>query len=259
MINGVITVRTTSSRLEKKCLLPFGNEESVLMHVVLRCRNNGIRPIVCTSFSAEDDIIYDICAEHKIDVFRGHPVNKLLRWHDCAKAFGLESFHTVDADDPFFDWMEMKRSMNVLKEGYDYIAPSLYSSGGGASVGYSIRTEILKEVISLVDEDTDTEMMWYLFDNIGDIKSSILPNSDSVHTLNFQLRLTLDYKEDYWLLNSLARILGNKASYLEIVNFLKKNPDFYRINSFRNDEWKNAQKAKGKTLQEAQRVSNQNR
>jgi spore coat polysaccharide biosynthesis protein SpsF (cytidylyltransferase family) len=67
--------------------------------------------------------------------------------------------------------------------------------------------------------------------------------------LNFQIRLTLDYEEDYWLLCSLVRILGNEASYKDVIQFLMKNPDFYKINSFRNDEWKNSQKSKGESLQ----------
>lgn len=249
MITGLITVRTTSSRLKQKCLLPFGDENSVLEHVVSRCYKNGINPIVCTSTDKEDDIIEDICTKNSINFFRGHPVNKLLRWHDCSEAFKLESFHTVDADDPFFNWEEMHNSMHMLGSGYDFIAPSKYSSSGGASVGYSIKSEILLKALALVSKDTDTEMMWYLLENINDIKYTSLPNSELYDKLNLQIRLTLDYEEDYWLLCSLVRILGNEASYKDVIQFLMKNPDFYKINSFRNDEWKNSQKSKGESLQ----------
>jgi spore coat polysaccharide biosynthesis protein SpsF len=253
MINGLITVRTTSSRLKQKCLLPFGNENSVLEHIISRCYKNDINPIVCTSTDKEDDIIEDICITKKIDFFRGHPVNKLLRWYDCSQAYKLESFHTVDADDPFFDWEEMQNSMKMLGKDYDFVAPSKYSSSGGASVGYSIKSEVLLKALALVSRDTDTEMMWYLLENINDINYISLPNSEIYNKLNFQIRLTLDYEEDYWLLNSLARILGNQSSYKDVIEFLIKNPDFYKINSFRNDEWKNSQKSKGESLQISQK------
>jgi spore coat polysaccharide biosynthesis protein SpsF (cytidylyltransferase family) len=137
----------------------------------------------------------------------------------------------------------------MLGRGYDFIAPSKYSSSGGASVGYSIKSEILLKALALVSKDTDTEMMWYLLENINDIKYTSLPNSELYDKLNFQIRLTLDYEEDYWLLCSLVRILGNEASYKDVIQFLMKNPDFYKINSFRNDEWKNSQKSKGESLQ----------
>ena len=155
----------------------------------------------------------------------------------------------MDADDPFFNCEEMHSSMHMLGSSYDFIAPSKYSSSGGASVGYSIKSEILLKALALVSKDTDTEMMWYLLENINDIKYTSLPNSELYDKLNFQIRLTLDYEEDYWLLCSLVRILGNEASYKDVIQFLMKNPDFYKINSFRNDEWKNSQKSKGESLQ----------
>ena len=56
-------------------------------------------------------------------------------------------------------------------------------------------------------------------------------------------RLTLDYEEDYWLLKSIERICGPLASRDLIDAFLKKNPDFYKINWFRNSQWKENQES----------------
>ena len=61
------------------------------------------------------------------------------------------------------------------------------------------------------------------------------------YEIEFPIRLTLDYQEDYWLMNSLVRILDNYPNQEEIINFFNLNPDLYKINWFRNDDYKSAQ------------------
>ena len=120
-VTGLITVRTSSSRLPQKCLLPFG-ESTVLNHIIRRAVAFGIDPLVCTSTDPTDDVIERISAEEGVKCFRGSLQNKLKRWADCAAYFGIQSFHTVDADDPFFDGDEIKRSMRLLEDGsYDMV------------------------------------------------------------------------------------------------------------------------------------------
>ena len=59
---GLITVRTSSSRLPNKCLLPFG-DCSVVVHVAKRAINFGIRPIICTSIDPSDDVLENIAKD----------------------------------------------------------------------------------------------------------------------------------------------------------------------------------------------------
>ena len=238
---GFITVRTTSTRLRNKCLLPFG-EETVISHVIKRTLYSGIRPILCTTKDSSDDILEQIAHELNISCFRGSKDNKLQRWYDCAEKFKINYFHTIDADDPFFDGAEMIQSLNLLaSKNYDVICPTESSSSGGASVGYSLTKSIVKCALEGTNYNTDTEMMWGYLEKIKGIKMFNLPKSSRD---DLKLRLTLDYDEDYWLLNSLARILGNNASRSQITEFFLKNPDFRLINYFRNVEWKNAQSDK---------------
>ena len=238
---GFITVRTSSTRLPKKCLLPFG-ESTVLNHIIRRAVSYGIEPIVCTSTSKEDDIIQEIANKEGVKCYRGSLDNKLQRWLDCAMYFNIDAFHTIDADDPFFDGNEMKDSMRILQEeGVDMINPTESSSAGGASVGYSLTTDIVKRACKDLDKDTDTEMMWYYMEKISDLKTKILPETRKNIT---KMRLTLDYEEDYWLLESVRRILGNLTSRDEVDQLFLSNPDMYKINWFRNEEWKSGQLSK---------------
>lgn len=240
-IPGFITVRTSSTRLPSKCLLPFG-DGNVLEHVIRRARAFKVEPIVCTSIDSEDDIIELIARAEGVRCFRGSLSNKLKRWSDCATYFGLDAFHTVDADDPFFDGEEMRASMSLLdKSGVDMVCPSLVSSNGGGSVGYSLTTCIVKRAIAGLPDDADTEMMWYHVEKVQGLRSVVLPDNPSTPS---NLRLTLDYEEDYWLLESVRRIVGNFSSRHEIDQLFVNNPDLHKVNWFRNIEWKSAQLAK---------------
>ncbi len=240
-IFGLVTVRTSSTRLPTKCLLPFG-DGNVLTHIIRRARAFGIEPIVCTSVDPSDNIIEKIAVDEGAKCFRGSLRNKLKRWSDCAAHFGLAAFHTVDADDPFFDGDEIKASMHLLAGGhYDMVCPTISSSAGGASVGYSLTAEIVNRASDLIPAETDTEMMWYYMEKIPNIRTQVLPED---RPLPFKVRLTLDYEEDYWLLESVRRISGNLATRQDINHLFLTNPDLYKINWFRNEDWKAGQLSK---------------
>lgn len=240
-IPGFVTVRTSSTRLPAKCLLPFG-DGNVLEHIIRRARAFGIEPIVCTSVDSSDDVIQTIASKEGVSYFRGALANKLKRWSDCAAHFGLEAFHTVDADDPFFDGDEMRSSMDLLsKSGVDMVCPSKVSSAGGGSVGYSLTADIVRCAAAGLSDEADTEMMWYYLEKILGLRSIVLPDNALTPP---KLRLTLDYEEDYWLLESVRRMVGGLAPRREIDQLFIANPDLYRVNWFRNEEWKSAQLAK---------------
>ena len=71
-----------------------------------------------------------------------------------------------------------------------------------------------------------------------EIKKEILTSETKT---KFKVRLTLDYIEDYWLLESVRRIAGNFSNREKVNKIFQNNPDMYLINWFRNVEWKNAQ------------------
>jgi spore coat polysaccharide biosynthesis protein SpsF len=235
---GLLTVRALSTRLPKKCLLPFG-DGNVLNHVIRRARFYGLEPIVCTSVDSSDDLIEKIAINEGAKCFRGSLINKLKRWSDCAAHFGLTDFHTVDVDDPFFDGEEMLRSMNLLRKmNFDMVCPTISSSNGGASVGYSLTYDLVKRVVENLPDETNTEMIWYFLESEPGLRYTVLSEQDYVQG---NIRLTLDYQEDYWLLESVRRVIGNLATRSEVNKLFQRNPDLHKINWFRNEEWKAGQ------------------
>ena len=204
---------------------------------------NEIKPIVCTTRHPEDNIIVKISKKLKVDFFRGSEKNKIKRWHDCCKKFNIKYFHTIDADDPFFDPRSIKRSLNLCKRGYDIVCPSTVSREGGASEGWSFSRKAIKAIYQYLLKlgkkiDTfDTEMI-ELFFKQKNLKKIVLKGS------RYELknaRLTLDYKEDYKLLRKIVEKKGGFAPRVEINNFLRKNKHLLKINYKKTLDWKRRQ------------------
>ena len=240
MITSLITVRSSSTRLPGKCFLPFG-KGSVLEHIIRRVKHYDLDPIVCTTTSESDDAIVDLAKKCNVKFYRGPIANKLLRWSQCCEHFSLDSFHSVDADDPFFCGDEVKRSHELLQTGFDMVAPSPSSSGGGATVGYSLTADIVKQASLGMSDDLDTEMMWSYIEKVSDIKKTILTDP---HENIIRDRMTLDYHEDYIVLEAIRLLIGNMGTREDLYSLLKNNPDLPRINTFRSEEWSKNQKKK---------------
>ena len=234
--NCLLTVRTGSSRLKNKCLLPFGNY-NFIEHSIKRCLNFNLKPIVCTTSLKKDNLICSIAKKYSVKFFRGSSNNKIKRWYDCAIYFNLNNFHIIDVDDPFFDDKSIKKSINFLKK-YDLVFPSKKSRAGGGSEGYSIKVEVLEKILSKLKNNNINNMNIEIVDNFfkkKNINFFILPNAKYETYSDF--RVTLDYMEDYFFLNIIRHQLGNFVSRSKINNFLNKNISLKKINFFRNVDW----------------------
>lgn len=240
---SLITVRCSSKRLKKKCLLKFG-EINVIEHIILRALKSNIIPIVCTTTNKSDFIIQKISKKYKVKCFRGSSKNKIKRWYDCAKKNKINFFHTIDADDPFFDPISIKKSILKCIDNNDIVFPSEVSRAGGASEGYSFSFKAINKLNKIVNQinknnnNIDTEMIEKFID-FRRFKIKVLEGSK--YEIK-RARLTLDYKEDYEMLSKVRDICGNFTTRKKINNFLKKNRDIVNINFFRNEDWRKRQK-----------------
>jgi spore coat polysaccharide biosynthesis protein SpsF (cytidylyltransferase family) len=240
MVPSFITVRSSSTRLPNKCYKSFG-DMTVIEHIIKRALHYGLDPIVCTTNESKDGRIVDIALSNNIKVFRGPTINKLQRWRDCCREFEVTAFHSVDADDLFFCGDEVRRSFALLEEGYDMVAPSPSSSNGGATVGYSLKYDIVDKACQNLNPNTDTEMIWSYINRIPGLRKTILPDPESAI---INQRLTLDYPEDYILLEAIRLMVGNLATREDIYKVLNDNPGLAEINAFRSSEWLNNQLSK---------------
>tara|TARA_Y100000768_G_C23952653_1_gene671043 strand:+ start:332 stop:1060 length:729 start_codon:yes stop_codon:yes gene_type:complete len=234
---GLILVRSQSSRLPGKCFFNFG-KVNILEHMILRCRYFKIEPIICTTNKKKDNKIIAISKKYNLKFFRGSEKNKIKRINDCCKKFKINQFHLIDSDDPFFCGLEVKRSLKILNEKkLDIVKPSIVSNNGSGIVGYSITSETINILSKKIKYNTDTEMISNFFKLKQNLKISTLDNKNKYSNV----RLTLDYIEDYTLLLILRLKLGNLASRKEIDNFIKINKYLRKINIHKNLDWKKNQ------------------
>ena len=214
-----ITVRERSSRLPNKCFKPLGKKNSVLDWVHSRLTSlDAFTPVICTGDSNKNKNIIEYALENNIQYFSGPEDNKIKRWFECAKYFNVKEFHALDCDDPFFDPLRIIESMSLLNDSNaEIVLPSDYSDNGAATEGYSIKTESLN-FSSHLEDSADTEMCYSYF------KDKL--NSLTLHNPLYEgknLRLTLDYEEDYIFLNDLANLYDIDTKRSDIENYIKNN------------------------------------
>lgn len=234
---AMISVRTGSTRLSNKCLLQLSDTRSVLSHVILRCLEFQLRPIIATTTQREDDVVVDLARNMNVTCFRGDLQDKMSRWLGAARAADIERFVVVDCDDPFFD-PQLTRAMYSLAEHNDFVLPDMNVYLG--SHGMAVRVDALKTAVERKSSN-DTEMVWQHIHAGAHVQQVQVAE---VNPIEHGLRLTLDYPEDYWLLRSVMRILGPSCTRPDIVALFEKNPQMRMINEFRNDEWRARQGVK---------------
>lgn len=231
-----ISVRVDSSRLPAKCLLEMDKGLTVLDFVVQRGLSFGLRPIVCTDNSSMEHGLENFFRKRAIEHFIGPKNNKLKRWYQAAKQLGIEKFHSVDADDPFFCAEQVRKSFSKASRGA-IIFPSNYSDSGGATEGYTLFSNDISSADELSD-DTDTSYIKPFIEHLTRI------DCEDPEYAKKQTRLTLDYFEDYVYLRNLANHFDCTTPRSTVENFILVNNQFSNIQL--NDVWKQRQIEEGK-------------
>lgn len=231
--HALITVRAASSRLPRKCFLDFGGK-TVIQHVIDRCNVFGYIPIVATTHF--DDEIASLCVGQGVKCYAGSVDDKLNRWLEACIMFEVDRFIAVDCDDPFFDKGLCDLAFSILSndETIDVCFPD--ESAYLGSMGWGLSTRGLKKICDKKVSEK-TEMIWQHF-SADIICARPQANADPIE---LNLRLTLDYEEDYWLLRTVIRELGSFCSRGQVIDFFRANPGLRVVNQFRNDEWKRRQ------------------
>jgi spore coat polysaccharide biosynthesis protein SpsF len=238
-----ITARVKSHRFDKKILKNLDEKYSVIEFVVDRAKKvkSADEIVICTTEEESDDVLCKIAENNKINIFRGSTKDKLDRWNQAAKKFGLEGFACLDADDPFCDIELMENSILQLKStGADLIKSSPDLICGGFS--YAVNAKSLNTICSN-KESLETEMMWHFFEQDKNMRIEILQNVD-LELLYTSARLTIDYEEDLVFFQKIFNELKPTptTSLKEIISFLKENVEMSNINYFRQANYEDNQK-----------------
>ncbi len=234
-----ITVRTTSSRLPGKVLLPIRGK-MVIEHVIDRTKlvKGADLVVLCTSTDPSDDVLETIAAKAGIECFRGSLKDKLARWLGAIDKYGVDYFVEVDADDVLCDPELMDLAIAQLKQkpcDLLMVPPTLIC---GASP-MSMSAKAIRKLCEVKNTD-DTEYYDFFFTNSGipfDIRN-LEVNNPAFHRPD--IRLTLDYQED---LDLFRRVFDefdtnlNNIPMTKIVELFNKKPELININLFRHQQY----------------------
>lgn len=244
-----ITVRSDSSRLPNKAYkIICGSKvlEMIIKRAKLAKKADII--VVCTTDREIDDSIIDIAKKHNVQYFRGSLNDKLSRWLGAVDRFELDCFATFDGDDLLCAPELIDLGLVQLeKENLDFLEAPLNLAAGAFS--YCIKTSALKKVCDIKDSE-DTEMMWVYFKDTGLFKTGCLNVEDEIY-LNPDVRLTLDYQEDFDFFEAIFthfNNINNTVELKDVMKYLKEHPEIIKINQFRAEEWLQNQMKKTKLI-----------
>jgi spore coat polysaccharide biosynthesis protein SpsF len=224
-----LSVRNKATRLPGKVLLDLEGA-TVTERLIERLKGareaDGI--VVTTSIHPDDASLLEVARRCGVGAFRGSEDDKLDRYLQAAREFGVELVAVVDGDDPFSDPGYIDRLLVELRESnVDFATVADLPVGVAAN---AIRVSALEKVCAIKTE-ADTEVWAGYFTQTGLFKTRIL-KADPPHRAP-HLRMTLDYPEDYDFFRAVYRELhrpGRVFSLDEILELLRRRPEIGEIN-----------------------------
>lgn len=238
---AVIQARMESRRLPEKVLLPFIGRPS-LQHIFDRVKKTKYLDdiIVVTSDTELNKPIEKLCLENNVKVYKSN-TDVLTKVVDAVSDYDPSDYIIdITADCPLIDHNHIEYLIiDILLSYYDYIANCIkrtWPIGFDLQI-YNIKT--IRDISKLVtNANHRTHAGWNIYNSIQlssrPIKSKIM-KAPAEYTFP-QWRLTLDTIEDYRLLTHIFEHFwktkqSNIFSAIEIIDYLKKNPELLEINS----------------------------
>jgi len=230
----IIQARVGSSRLPNKVLLS-GYNKSMIEHQIERILfSKYSKNLVLATTTNKKDLVFErLFKKKKISIFRGSKDNVLKRFYDCAKFFQADIIVRFTGDCPLIDYKLIDEAVTYfLKNNFDYInnIDTKFIPDGLHVEIFNFKS--LKLAFKKAKTNFDREHVTpYILVNEDLFKiKKIRPNRK--YTIK-NLRLTLDYIQDYFLINQIYNRLykkNKKFSIVDIINLIKKNPNYLNFN-----------------------------
>jgi spore coat polysaccharide biosynthesis protein SpsF len=194
------------------------------------------RVILCTTCLVEDDVLCNIAAKHEIDYFRGSSEDKLSRWLGACKKYEVDFFVNVDGDDLFFDY---ELADHVISQ-YNTSYPDFIDGQGYLFNDVYGMTHLALDTVCQKKETTTTEYVKPHFENatwfIEEVKDY------NPKWAKREIRMTLDYKEDFDFFETIIKgLAGKEVTFDNVTKFIQDNPSVIDINWHMENKWKKNQ------------------
>lgn len=233
-IVATIEARMTSSRLPGKVLMPAFENISMLEFMINRVKQSKYidQVIVATTTNSTDDPIVELCDKLGLSYFRGSEPDVLLRVLEAHKQYESDVIVELTGDCPLIDPEITDQVIETyLNKNCDYVSNCHVRSFPDGLDVQVFSTKVLDEVSNKTQDQYDREnVSSYIYRSGEYTLESIIAEGD-LHWP--ELRITLDDKGDYELIKIVIENLYPEKGYgfsaMEIINFLKGNPEVMKL------------------------------
>lgn len=234
-ILGTIEARMGSSRLPGKTLMEVSPGLHLLELVIKRfrrCRQVD-EVVVATTTSSKDDAIANYCMQSGIKVHRGSEDDVLDRVVAAASAFEPDAIVQMGADSAYLDFELIDRLVGLYKRNvgrYDYVCNDLQPGFPIGIYGHVVKFSALKKISAGRDVTPKEreDVVRYLWNHSDAFRLlNLRPNDTYKHPY---LRLTIDYPEDFRLLqNVLSRLDRADFQFSDILALKERAPEIFQV------------------------------
>lgn len=231
-----IPVRLSSTRLPNKCMKNISGKSVLKLLIENLQFSKKIRNIiVCTTNMKSDDDLIKYLEKEKIMYFCGNEKDILVRYLDAAYKHNTDFIVSVDGDDIYTDAVHVDKIIDEYENSKsDYVGSKGFPHG---YVPVGFKTEALKKICKLkIANNTETGYRNFFTETKLFKCTYIEPNKNFENLKN--LRLSLDYQEDFELAIEIHKALGHNFHLEDISELFKRKPELFEITMKLEDRWK---------------------
>lgn len=232
----IVQARLGSTRLSKKVMLPFFEDQSILELLIIKLASNfNIPVIVATTTNQLDDVLVERVKQYNVHIFRGSENNVLKRFVAAAQHYNIKNIIRICSDNPFLSVKNLHQLISSWDENYDYHSfrtldgtPSIQTHYGFWAEMVSLRTLVKLEEMN-VEKKYREHVTNYIYTHPQEfnVHFEIIP--EWITELK-NVRLTLDTARDFEIQQEIYKKLNVKHKNFdikEIIKFLDENPHYY--------------------------------
>lgn len=224
----LVTARYASSRLPGKAMMKIGGKTTIEL-CLRRAKLSGAQVVLCTTRRKEDDALEVVAERLGIPTYRGSSEDVIKRYWGAARKFGAKTFITYQADNLLYDFGLMKRGLEML-ERVPFVEAPQGVVQGAFTMGFT--RDALEDAYRNSRGGGRTEMIWPFFT----CEKAELPMEPGYYR---DVRMTLDYPEDFAFFQEAFRLVTYKTPMLEII---PRVAHLAPMNWFRKGDWQEKQR-----------------
>ncbi len=234
-IIATVEARMTSSRLPGKILMEAGSKPllQILVDRLRRARYVD-EVVIATTTNAQDDPVEEMCKRLGMGCFRGSEHNVLERVIGAAKAYKADVLVEVTGDCPFIDPEIVDGLIEKFTENFpQHRYVSNIGEGRTTPWGFDAKVFSTEDLYAIADDnptDDDREHVSVRFYDpayADTYRPLVVQYSEELNRP--ELRIELDYREDYELIKAIYTALvedNPEFSARDIVRWLDAHPQY---------------------------------